>query len=105
MAKPKCPLEPLLLIDRMVTVEYTHPDDLDGAAGDAQWTEAKCRIATGLKLPIEQHVVLHELVHIIEDTYGIGLKENQVQALAAPLTRLIADNPHLLAYLQKKEEP
>jgi len=104
MAKPKSPIDgDLLLIDRHIAIDYVHPDDLDGAAGDAQWSEAKVRIATGLKLPIEQHVVMHELVHIIEDTYGIGLKENQVQALSAPLARLIADNPQLFAYLSKKE--
>lgn len=106
MAKmPKSPLEaPVFLIDRPVAVDYVHADDLEGAAGDAQWSEARVRIAHGLKHPIERHVVMHELIHIIEDTYGIGLKENQVQALATPLARMIADNPHLVAYLATKEE-
>lgn len=105
MAKgPKPVIEDVQLIDRAVAIEYVHPDDLDGAAGDAQWSEARVRIATGLKSPIERHVVMHELLHIIEDTYGIGLKENQVQALAAPLLRMIADNPHLVAYLQAKPD-
>lgn len=106
MAKhPKSPLEgDVILMDRAVAVDYVHPDDLDGAAGDAQWSEARVRIATGLKAPIERHVVMHELIHIIEDTFGIGLKENQVQALAAPLARLIGDNPHLCAYLASKGE-
>ena len=104
MAKAQKPvIDDVLLIDRSVAVDYVHPDDLDNAAGDAQWSEARVRIATGLKPPIERHVVMHELLHIIEDTFGIGLKENQVQALAAPLLRMIADNPHLVAYLSAKE--
>lgn len=104
MAKVKSPIDgDILLIDRHVAVDYVHPDDLDGNAGDAQWSEAKVRIAQGLKPPIERHVVMHELIHIIEDTYGIGLKEAQVQALAAPMVRLIADNPNLVAYLARKE--
>lgn len=106
MAKmPKSPLEaPVFLIDRPVAVDYVHADDLDGSAGDAQWSEARVRIAHGLKHQIERHVVMHELLHIIEDTCGIGLKENQVQALAMPLSRMIADNPHLVAYLSTKED-
>lgn len=105
MAKhPKSPLTaPVRLMDRDIDVDYVHPDDLDSAAGDAQWSEARVRIAIGLKPPIERHVVMHELIHIIEDTFGIGLKENQVQALATPLARMIADNPHLCAYLADKE--
>lgn len=104
MAKhPKSPLEQdVRMIDRPIAVDYVHPDDLDGAAGDAQWSEARVRIATGLKPEIERHVVMHEIVHIIDDTFGIGLKENQVQALATPLARLIGDNPHLCAYLAAK---
>jgi hypothetical protein len=107
MAKhPKSPLEAdLLMIDRPVAVDYVHADDLDGAAGDAQWSEARVRIAIGLKHQIERHVVMHEVLHIIDDTFGIGLKENQVQALATPLARLIADNPHLVAYLANKDTP
>ena len=105
MAKmPKSPLEsPVFLIDRPVAVDYVHADDLDNAAGDAQWSEARVRIAHGLKHQIERHVVMHELIHIIEDSFGIGLKETQVQALATPLARMIADNPHLCAYLAAKE--
>lgn len=107
MAKPlKSPLTaPVHMLDRPVAVDYVHADDLDGAAGDAQWSEARVRVARGLKLPIEQHVVVHELLHIIDDTFGIGLKENQVQALATPIARMIADNPQLVAYLASKEAP
>lgn len=106
MAKmPKSPLDgPILLIDRPVAVDYVHADDLDNAAGDAQWSEARVRIAHGLKHQIERHVVVHELVHIIDDSFGIGLKENQVQALAMPLARMFADNPHLVAYLAMKDD-
>lgn len=105
MAKgPKPVIEDVVLIDRSVAIEYVHPDDLDNAAGDAQWSEARVRIATGLKGPIERHVVVHELIHIVDDSFGIGLKENQVQALAMPLLRLFVDNPHLVAYLQKPSD-
>ena len=106
MAKPKSPLDgDLLLIDRHIEVRYMHPDDLDDAAGDANWSAGVINIATGLKLPIEKQTVMHELVHIIDESFGIGLKENQVQALSIPLARLVADNPQLIAYLTKKEEP
>lgn len=95
--------KPVLLFDRDISVDYARVDDIEGAVGDALWSEQRVRVVTGLELPTEQHTVMHELVHIVSDVLGIELKEQQVQALGFALARLIGDNPHLAAYLAKKE--
>lgn len=35
---------------------------------------------------------LHEIIHVVSGTYGIGLKENQVSGLAGGLLQVIRDN-------------
>lgn len=104
--KQQSPIETghVRLIDRDIAVDYASVDDIEGAAGDALWSEQRVRVVTGLERPTEQHTVIHELLHIVSDVMGINLKEDQIQGLAFGLVRLIADNPQLVAYLTKKEE-
>lgn len=56
-------------------------------------------------------VLLHEIVHVIEEHTGVTMKESQVDAFARALYSLMVDNPDLVAYLtepkpiRKRKEP
>ena len=46
--------------------------------------------------------VIHEIVHAIEETAGISLKERQVLGLGGGLYALIKENPGLILWILKK---
>ena len=48
---------------------------------------------------IEQQkaTLMHEMVHGLDELYGIGLKEKQVEKLGTALYMLVRDNPELFA--------
>lgn len=48
---------------------------------------------------IEQQkaTLIHEMVHGLDELYGIGLKEKQVEKLGTALYMLLRDNPEMFA--------
>lgn len=46
------------------------------------WNQQKCTL-------------IHEVIHGLDDLYGIGLKEKQVERLGIALYQFIEDNPHI----------
>lgn len=40
----------------------------------------------------EKQVLLHELIHLVDNNFNVGLNENQVQILAVGLSTIIGDN-------------
>ncbi len=46
--------------------------------------------------------IIHEIVHAIEETAGLGLKERQVLGLGGGLYARIKENPGLILWLLKK---
>ena len=55
-----------------------------------------------LNVPMVKDTIIHELVHAIEETAGLGLKERQVLGLGGGLYALIKENPGLILWLMKK---
>lgn len=43
----------------------------------------------------KEATLLHEVIHGLDEMYGIGLKEKQVDKLGNALYMLIKDNPHM----------
>lgn len=55
-----------------------------------------------LNAAMVKDTIIHELVHAIEETAGLGLKERQVLGLGGGLYALIKENPGLILWLLKK---
>ena len=55
-----------------------------------------------LSVPMVKDTIIHEIVHAIEETAGIQLKERQVLGLGGGLYALIKENPGLILWLMKK---
>lgn len=59
-------------------------------------------IKNKLPLPLEQEVVLHELLHAISDSMNVELTEHQVTAVAAGIVQVLRDNKSLLDYFRQE---
>lgn len=55
-----------------------------------------------LNLAMVKDTIIHEIVHAIEETAGLDLKERQVLGLGGGLYALIKENPGLILWLMKK---
>ena len=60
-------------------------------------------INTEHNLLTQQRTLAHELVHLIEDHYGLeNLTEHQVDKLGTGWVTLLQENPQLVNYLTRK---
>jgi hypothetical protein len=70
--------------------------------GECDLEHQAIKLKEGLKLEQEQSTLLHECIHAISDSLGLGLTERQVQGLETGLYDLNSSNQRLFAYIRKK---
>lgn len=58
------------------------------ALGQCDASSAEIFVQEGLAPGVEKRILLHELVHAIDDALGLGLSEEQVAALGAGLASI-----------------
>jgi hypothetical protein len=51
-----------------------------------------------------EHIIMHELVHAIEQTLQLDLTERQVDLMALGIIDLIKHNPELIAYYMENTD-
>jgi len=75
-------------------------DDLVGECDtDAQTIYVK----DGLPLDSEQDVLLHEVIHAVDEMVDAKMKESQVKRLATGLLAVLKDNPRFVSFLRRKK--
>lgn len=94
----------LKILGRSWEVEYAEDSpslkpDLMGASDP---TSQCITILEGLKPEQEKSTLLHESIHSISDTLGLGLTEKQVQGLETAIFAMNRDNPRFFSYLKGK---
>lgn len=70
--------------------------------GECDLERQSIKLKDGMKTEQEQSTLLHECIHAISDSLGLGLTEKQVQGLETGLYDLNASNPQLFSYLRTK---
>ena len=89
------------LMGKVWTVSYGKLPNAD-ELGECDLENQAITIKDGLKPEQEKSTVLHEFIHAISDSLGLGLSEKQVQGLETGLYDLNASNPRLFTYFRKK---
>lgn len=74
-------------------VEYLEPEQLEGCLGTADFDRQRICISNRATFQTKRIALLHETIHILDRTYGIGLDEKQVVLLTHALIALKEDNP------------
>ena len=92
--------ERIRLLGKRWTVAYGDmgKDEL----GECDIENQAIKLKDGLKPEQEQSTLLHECIHAISDSLGLGLTEKQVQGLETGLYDLNTSNPRFFSYLKKK---
>jgi hypothetical protein len=95
----------LKILSRQWEVEYaTGSAMLDkDEIGCSDSEKQHITIKEGLKGDQERSTLLHETIHAVSDTLGLGLTEKQVQGLETGLFAMNRDNARLFSYLRGKK--
>ena len=82
-----------------ITYKAMPEDDL----GECDLENQELTVKDKLKPEQEQSTVLHECIHAISDSLGLGLTEEHVQGLETGLYDLNKSNPRFFSYLRRKQ--
>lgn len=91
----------LRLLGKNWTIRYGSTKNKDEMGECLSETQA-ITIKEGLKPEQERSTVLHECLHAIDFSLGLGLTERQVMGLEAGLYDLCNSNPQFFSFLKKK---
>lgn len=92
--------ERVRLLGKRWSVQYRQLEKDD--IGECDLESQSIAIKEGLKHEQEASTLLHECIHAISDSLGLGLTERQVQGLETGLFDLNNANPKFFPYLKKK---
>jgi hypothetical protein len=91
----------LRILGKSWTVTYG-PLAAKDELGESDLENQALTVKDGLKPEQEQSTLLHECIHAIADSLGLGLTERQVQGLETGLYDLNNSNPRFFSYLRKR---
>ena len=94
--------EKLKLLGKRWNVNYKSHLDTKDDIGECDLESQTLSLKDGMKPEQEQSTLLHECIHAISDSLGLGLTEKQVQGLETGLYDLNSSNPRFFSYLKKK---
>ncbi len=95
-------IEQLRILGKTYQIVRTeHVDGLSAGEyfGSCDHTRSILTINARQEIQQERDTVLHEVLHAIDYTMQLGLKERQVHALGSGLLAVLTDNPELAFYL------
>jgi hypothetical protein len=91
----------LKILGKEWSIEYgAMPKD---ELGESDLEAQHIKIKDGLKQEQEKSTLLHECIHAIADSLGLGLTEKQVQGLETGLFDLNSANPRFFFHIRKRK--
>jgi len=91
-------------------VDWTPGEVLDELAEDrfvGRTVHMENRIVISSRAPEgrQRQALIHELVHVVDDGYKVGLTEKQVSRFSRGLFALLMDNPDAVRYVVAGKRP
>jgi len=94
----------LKILAKKWSVDYVKSEPLEkGDIGCCDLENQAIHVKEGLSPEQERSTLLHECIHAISDSLGLGLSEKQVQGLETGLFDLNARNPRFFSHLRRKK--
>jgi hypothetical protein len=76
-------------------------ETLEGQFGEWEPFNHKIRIKPDLPLDVEADTLIHEIIHGIDDSLLLQLRERQVHNLGMAIIAVLKDNKELMSYLNE----
>jgi len=80
-------------------VLYLSSDEMNGNIGLADFNKQKIMINRDSTGQTQRIAIVHEVLHILDQTFNLKLSEEQVTYTAHAIFALISDNPELKQYI------
>lgn len=95
----KLPTRELLILGK--TFKFKLKEFTGEQYGEMQYGDQKVLIEPRQTDESAKDSAMHEIVHAIDRTLGLKLKEHQVHALGAALVQVMWDNPKFMKWILK----
>lgn len=90
------------------TYQISEVDNLhdggDDLYGQVQYLEERILLNSAASDETKKAALIHEAVHAVDEMFGIGLKEKQVEQLGVGIYNLIRDNPEMFISERRPNE-
>jgi len=78
-------------------VNFKSPEEMGGLIGTANFNTQEISINNAHSRQTQQIAILHEILHILSDTYNLKMDEEDVKFTTHALLGLFLDNPDLIS--------
>jgi hypothetical protein len=95
------PPEIVDVLGKKFTIKILTPDEIEDCDGYMELAAQVIAIRLQPANDYNHDTMLHEIIHAIDETLGLGMKEKQVHQLAVGITAVLKQNPELTAWLLK----
>jgi len=77
-------------------IKFKSPEEMGGLIGSANFNAQEICINNAFTVPTQQIAILHEILHILSDSYNLKMDEEAVKFTTHALLAILLDNPRLL---------
>lgn len=78
------------------TVNFRNNEEMGGLIGSADFNKQEININSTHTAQTKQIAIFHEILHLLSDSYGIHLTEEEVKIITHSFVALLRDNPTLV---------
>jgi Zn-dependent peptidase ImmA (M78 family) len=78
------------------TVNFRNNEEMGGLIGSADFNKQEININSTHTAQTKQIAIFHEILHLLSDSYGIHLTEEEVKIITHSFVALLRDNPNLV---------
>jgi hypothetical protein len=77
-------------------VNFKNNEEMGGLIGSADFNKQEININSTHTAQTKQIAIFHEILHLLSDSYGIHLTEEEVKIITHSFVALLRDNPTLV---------
>lgn len=78
------------------TIKFKNNEEMNGLIGSADFNKQEININSTHTAQTKQIAIFHEILHLLSDSYGIHLTEEEVKIITHSFVALLRDNPTLV---------
>jgi Zn-dependent peptidase ImmA (M78 family) len=77
-------------------IKFKSNEEMNGLIGSADFNKQEININSTHTTQTKQIAIFHEILHLLSDSYGIHLTEEEVKIITHAFVALLRDNPTLV---------
>lgn len=89
----------LKIVGKTYAVLFLDEVDAEDNNGEHDLQKQEIRVKNAIHFEAKRDVLLHEVLHAVDEQLDLRLKHKQIHALAVGLLQVLRENPHFVQFL------